>query len=51
MQEIQDFVDTKISQDKTIWITQVLFTLFYSTEEHRSVQEEIQKVAKELAEE
>lgn len=38
MQEIQDFVDTKISQDKTIWVTQVLFTMFYSTEDLKIVE-------------
>ena len=50
MQEIQNFVDSKINQDKTVWVTQILFQLFYSTEEYKNCERETETLSKALSE-
>jgi len=49
MLDIQNFVDSKINQDKTVWVTQILFQLFYSTEEYKNCQGETESLSKQLS--
>lgn len=41
MQEIQDFVNQHIKEDKAIWLTQILFQAFYFDEESKNLEQAV----------
>jgi hypothetical protein len=49
MIQIQEFVNSKLIEEKATWLIQLLFQLYYFKEELTNCDREIQELSKELA--